>query len=78
MDNEVRGGSLLGREDPIWAVYAGVEVRGRRDRVRREGGLVWAKKNKKPSHGGSVLASDHHFILPLTSPDPQLTYLSFV
>ena len=36
------------------------------------------QKNKKPSHEGSVLASDHRCPLPLTSPDPQLTCLLFV
>jgi hypothetical protein len=51
LDSEVRAGSFLGIEDPIWAVYAGVEVRGRRDRVRREGGLVWPKKTKNRAMG---------------------------
>ena len=77
MASEVRAGSFLGREDHIWAGYAGIEVQGGRDRVRRKGAWFGPKKIP-PSHGGSVLVSDHRCPLPLTSPDPQLTYLSFV
>ena len=38
--SEVRAGSFLGREDPIQVGYAGIEVQGGRDQVRRETGLV--------------------------------------
>ena len=38
--------------------YVGVEVVRGRNRVRHEGGLVWAKKKQKPSRGGLVLASE--------------------
>ena len=48
--NEVRVGSFWGIGDPIGAGHAGVEVHAGRDRVRREGGLVWAKKAKNCWH----------------------------
>ena len=57
MANEMRGGFLSGRGDPIGAGYAVVEVVVGCDWVRRKGGLVVAKK-AKPSCGGSVLANE--------------------
>jgi hypothetical protein len=44
--SKVRAGSFLGREDLIRAGYTGIEMKGGRNRVRREGGLVWAKRPK--------------------------------
>jgi len=44
-----RGGSVLASEvlaGFFRAGYAGTEVQGGYDRVRREGGVVWAKKTK--------------------------------
>ena len=55
--NETRGGFFSGRGDPIGAGYAVVEVVVGCDWVRREGGLVVAKK-AKPSCGASVLANE--------------------
>ena len=57
MANEMWGAFLLGRGDPIGAGYTVVEVVVGCDWVRREGGLVVAKK-AKPSHGGSALANE--------------------
>jgi hypothetical protein len=51
LDSDVRVGLFLGREDPIWAGYTGFEVQGRHNQVRREGGLVWAKKTKNQAMG---------------------------
>ena len=57
MANETRRGFLSARGDPIGAGYAVVEVVVGYDWVRREGGLVVAKK-AKPSRGGSALANE--------------------
>src|ERR1700676_4633094 len=55
--NETRGGFFSGRGDPIGGGDAGVGVGVGCDWVRREGGLVVAKK-AKPSCGGSALANE--------------------
>jgi hypothetical protein len=44
--SKVQAGSFLGREDLIRTGYTGIEMQGGRNHVRREGGLVWAKRPK--------------------------------
>ena len=60
----------MGRGDPIGAGYAGFEVLGGR------GPRLWSPRSWSPPHLCPPLV--HRCPLPLTSLDPQLTYLSFV
>jgi hypothetical protein len=68
--SEMQAGLFGGRGDPIGAGYTGVEVLGGR------GPCLWSPCSWSPPCLRSPLV--HHCPLPLTSPDPQLTYLSFV
>jgi hypothetical protein len=68
--SEMRAGLFGGRGDPIGAGYTGVEVLGGR------GSRLWSPCSWSPPCLHSPLV--HRCPLPLTSPDPQLTYLSFI
>ena len=69
MVSEMWVGSVLGRGDPIGAGYVGVEVVRGRDRAKCKGGW-FGPKNQKPSHWGSVLASEMQVGLILGRGDP--------
>ena len=49
-------GCKSGRGDLVGAGYAGVEVLGGWDQVRREGRLIWAKISKTEPRGSVWLA----------------------
>jgi hypothetical protein len=68
--SETRVGLFWGRGDPIGAGYARVEVLGGR------GPRLWSPCSWSPPFLCSPLV--RRCPLPLTSPDPQLTYFSFV
>jgi hypothetical protein len=67
---EMCAGSIWGRGDPIGVGYAGVEVLGGR------GPRLWSPHSRSLPHLRPPLV--HRCPLPLTPPDPQLTYLSFI
>ena len=76
MASKVRAGLFWGRKDPIGAGYAGIEVQGGHDRVRREGGLIWAKSALRPSfvlpwphsYSPAIVHALPLFLLPYASP----------